>query len=76
MRFEQKKRDKEVKVPVTLALSTIKQLNLLFPRLQKALINSVGYKLSLETCVLKMKQVKPPRRSWGTSYVPPCARFS
>uniref|UniRef100_A0A7S4C384 Uncharacterized protein n=1 Tax=Chrysotila carterae TaxID=13221 RepID=A0A7S4C384_CHRCT len=56
MRFEQKKRDSEIKRYVSLATAAVAQLNLLFPRLQKALNNSLGYKLSLGSAVLRMKQ--------------------
>lgn len=56
MRWEQMQRDKEIKLYVALAKETLGQLNLLFPRLQDALRNSLGYKLSLGTCVLAMKK--------------------
>jgi hypothetical protein len=56
MRWEQMQRDKEIKLYVVLAKETLGQLNLLFPRLQEALRNSLGYKLTLGTCVLAMKK--------------------
>ena len=55
MKWEQKKYDKEVKLYLKLVFESVNQLNLLMPRLQKSLVNAVGYQLTLGSCIGKMK---------------------
>ena len=56
MRFEQRRRDKEVKAFVLMIQEATSQFNLLIAEVQKVLIESPGYKLSIGDCVSLVKQ--------------------
>ena len=51
MKAEQKRRDKNVKQWIGFVKESARQLNQLMMMIQKSLINSVGYKLDLRSCI-------------------------